>query len=583
MEEEDRVRGGVGVGLYASYLAAYGAPSLALIGLTLTVSVVGRTGVDWVLALWSTDALGAPLSLYVGAFVGTAVGSIAFTAANSMLFAQAGLAAAGSLHEAMLKRVLRAPLTFFDSTPVGRVLNRFTADVAVLDKDLPSAASSASGLLFRIVATLIVQAIILPWTLLGTIPLAVLYGLITLVFRSTARELKRLDLASKSLSAALLSECAGGQSTIAAYAAAGHFQEALGAAVDKNLLAYWASNSANRWLGLRLDWLGSLLLLVVILAAVLSPNASPGLVGLAITYSMAITGLLNWLVRSSTDMESLLSSAERVTHYANLPVEASPVSPPGACPPSWPGRGEVELRGVVARYRPGLPPCLNGVSLTIPAGSKVGIVGRTGSGKSSLLLALFRVLELEAGQILIDGIDIARLGLDDLRQRLSIVPQDATLFQGCLRTALDPLGQWGDEDLRGALARVGLPAASLDDKVEEGGQNFSMGQKQLLCLARALLRRSRVVVLDESTASIDTKADAALQATLRESLGDATVFVVAHRLNTILDADLVAVMEEGRLVECGPPKDLAAAAGGRFAALVRDYKRQQQGKSAESV
>jgi ABC-type multidrug transport system fused ATPase/permease subunit len=232
----------------------------------------------------------------------------------------------------------------------------------------------------------------------------------------------------------------------------------MGRAVDENLRAYWASNLVNRWLGLRLDWLGSALLAVILLSAVFSPGASPGLVGLAITYSMAITGLLNWVVRSATDCETQLSSAERVLAYAALPVEA-PAQVPGGAPAQWPSAGAVAFKGAVARYRPGLSPALQGVTMRVPPGAKVGIVGRTGSGKSSLALALFRVLELEAGAIEIDGVDIAGVGLLDLRQALSIVPQDATLFAGTVRSALDPLGLWAEAELSEALRQVNFPAA----------------------------------------------------------------------------------------------------------------------------
>ena len=458
MQAEDRARGSVGGALYASYLLSYGAPLLALIAGALLAAVVAKTGNDWCLALWSTDALRAPLGLYVALFLGTAGASLLATTLSAVFWARGGLASARALHGGMMARLLRAPMAFFDATPLGRVLNRCTADVAVLDKDLPGAVSSALTLLARIGATLVVQAVILPWTLLGTLPLSGLYAFINVYFRATSRELKRLDLASKSLASALVSECAAGQATLAAYRAAPRFQAALGAAVDENLAAYWAANSVNRWLGLRLDWLGSALLAAILLAAVFSPGASPGLVGLAITYAMAVTGLLNWLVRSATDCESLLSSAERVLAYGALPQEARARAP--APPPApWPSAGAVVVRGAVARYRAGLAPALAGVSFAVPAGAKVGIVGRTGSGKSSLALALFRVLELEAGAIEIDGVDIAGVGLLDLRQALSIVPQDATLFAGTVRSALDPLGLWAEAELSEALRQVNFPAA----------------------------------------------------------------------------------------------------------------------------
>jgi ABC-type multidrug transport system fused ATPase/permease subunit len=534
---------------------------------------VARTGVDWVLALWSTDALRAPLGTYVGAFMGVSGAAILLTLGNSAAWALGGLRAARALHAAMLATVLRCPVQYFDATPTGRLLNVFSTDVAVLDKDLPAQLASATGLAFRIGATLVVQAIILPWTLLGSVPLGVVYVLFSDVYRRNLRELKRLDLTSKGLAAACLSESVGAQATVAAWGAGARFSRALQAATDVNLRAYWASNSANRWLGLRLDWLGSALLLVVAAAAVGAPAgaADPGLVGLAITYAGAVTGLLNWLVRTAADAEAQLGAVERAREVAALPVEAPPASPPGRGPPAgWPSRGALRVEGLHARWRPELPPCLKGVTLDVPAGAKLGVVGRTGAGKTSLLMALFRVMEAERGRVLVDGVDVAALGLDELRQALSIVPQDATLFSGTVREALDPLGAHDDEALRSALDGARLGALALGDAVGERGGNLSAGERQLLCLARALLRRAKVVVLDESTSNLDAETDAAIQASLRGgALRGATLVVVAHRLATVMDADIVAVMDDGVVAEVGAPAELAKAPGSLFAALLR--------------
>jgi ABC-type multidrug transport system fused ATPase/permease subunit len=569
IKEEGRYRGAFEGKVYSTYLMSMGTFTFFSILITLVTVTVARIMVDWVLAAWSVDSLGLSIPLYAGVFSAVSVGAIALTLANAMLWAHGGLVAAKGLHAGMVARVLRAPISFFDTTPLGRIVNRFTSDVGILDKDLPTAMASASTLVLRILGTLVIQAVVLPWTLLGTLPLAALYVGIFLVYRASARELKRIDLASKSLASAVLVESAQGQSTIAAWGAGPRFEALLFKSVDENNRAYWAGNSLNRWLGLRLDWLGSALLGVIVGVAVGTPSQSnPGLVGLAITYALAIAGLLNWAVRSATECETLLSSAQRVLEYTSLVVEAPPIVPSHRPPVGWPTVGEVVITNLTARHREGLQPCLKGVSVRVPGGSKVGVVGRTGSGKTSLTLALFRIIEASEGSVEIDGLDISKMGLDDLRGALSIVPQDATLFTGTVGTCLDPLGVFSEKELVAALAGVHFSTVSPASKVEEGGLNFSQGERQLLCLARALLRKSRVVVLDESTASMDSVLDTQLQKTLKTSLSGATVFVVAHRLETVADADYILVMDAGKVAEFGPPKELAAKVGGIYAQLL---------------
>ena len=574
ISEEGRFRGSISSSLYLNYLSLMGGPLGFSLMATLLTSTVGRILVDWILAYWSTDALKLSVSAYAGMYCGVSIGAIGLSFLSSFLWAHSGLLCAVFLHDAMLQRVMRSPISFFDTTPIGRVINRFSSDVGILDKDLPTAMASASSLLLRILGTLVVQAVILPWTLLGTTPLTLLYLAIYTFYRASARELKRLDLASKSLAATLFVECSVGQSTIAAWGAEGRFQSQLEQGIDINSRAYWAGNVINRWLGLRLDWLGGLLLGVIVAAALANPASSDvGLTGLAITYAMGVAGLLNWAVRSATDCESLLSSAQRVFEYTEaIPIEASPVTSLRP-PPGWPTSGEVVFTNFSARYRPDLPPCLSGVTLRVPAGAKVGVVGRTGSGKSSLTLALFRVLEAEAGRIEIDGLNLAALGLDDLRKSLAIVPQDPTLFSGTLRKVLDPLDEHSDEELGQVLITVQFPGdGTLGSRIEEGGSNLSQGERQLLCLARALLRKSKVVVLDESTASIDKRLDFILQKNLRTLLAHSTVFVVAHRLATVMDSDFIAVMAEGGLAEWGTPRELASVEGGRFANLLKESR-----------
>jgi ABC-type multidrug transport system fused ATPase/permease subunit len=580
MTEEDRFRGGVSISLPTLYLADFGLLVLTLLVLTLLLSNVGRVGTDWWLGYWSTETASASTAHSIGYFVGIygaiTVATSLLTLAHQLTWAVGGVRAALKLHSSMFDRILRSPTSFFDTTPVGRILNRFSGDIAIIDKDLPTSFSSFVNLTLRMLATIVVQAVIMPWTLVGALPIFVLYVATQQFYRRTSRELKRLDNISKSPIYAHLSESLTGLPTLRSYAQQARFVALLENKVDENVRPYWKMHLTNRWSGLRFDWIGTLLVGVTSLVAVLTAGTvSPGLIGLAISYALAITNLLNWLVRGATETETYFASVERVQFYASLPVERAAVIEGTRPPASWPSEGRVVFRDLTVRYRPDLDPVLRGVTADVAPGHKVGVVGRTGSGKSSLMLALFRILEAEAGAIEVDGVDIATLGLDDLRSRLAIIPQDPTLFSGPLRYNLDPQKAHADEALWRALERVQLGAAvralgGLDAPLTEGGDNLSVGQRQLLCMARARLRQARVLVLDEATASVDVQTDAMIQTMVREAFKGTTVLIVAHRINTILDCDRVMVLDQGRVAEFGSPAELRAKGdASMFAQLVK--------------
>ena len=630
------MRGGVALATYAAYLRGLGLVALTLVLVSLVSLNLGAVGSDWWLGLWSTAALGGrSTDFYLSVYAALTCATALVTLLNTVAFALGGIEAAAALHKKMLARVLRAPVSFFDTTPLGRIINRFSADVATVDKDLPSSFGSYVQLSSRILATIIVQAVVLPYTIIGALPIGALYGLVQAFYRQSSRELKRLDSISKSPVYAHLSETLAGLATIRAFRAEARFAAEFTRRLDRNNVANFVGGILiNRWLGLRLDWIGACLVGVVALVSVLTAgSANAGLVGLALAYSLNVTGLLNWLVRGSTETETYLSSVERQEAYAALPVERPPVVESNRPAPEWPQRGAVSFRGVAARYRPELEPVLRGVSFEAAGGERVGICGRTGSGKSSLMLALFRIVELEAGSISIDGVDIAGIGLDDLRSKLAIIPQDPVLFAGPLRYNLDPLGEHGDPErewsictralapacapadcakacrhapfprshhrnaarhfpfatlhatvhpplptttltaVLAALERVGLAEAvrtlgGLDGKVADGGENLNTGERQLVCLARALLRHARVLVLDEATASVDVATDALVQRMLREAFAGCTVLTIAHRMNTILDSDKVLVLDGGGVAEFGPPAELLRREGGAFRGLV---------------
>lgn len=574
--DEDRLRGGVPLHVYGSYLASLGVVALLLIVLTLAAVNVGGVATDWFLGFWSTDSLSKPVGFYIGIYAAIIGATIILNLICNVAWAYGGVNAASALHQKMLTRVLRAPSSFFDTTPLGRILNRFSTDVATVDATLPGSFSSYMSMATRILSTVIVQAIILPFTLIGSIPIGFCYSIVQSFYRNSSRELKRLDATSKSPIYAHISETLSGLTTIRAYGGEQRFQQQCQKRIDSNNQAVYIANMINRWLGLRLDWIGALLVGATgIVAVVTAGQINAGLIGLAIAYALSVTGMLNWMVRGSTETETHLASVERIQHYASIPVERPAVIEDNRPPQEWPQKGSLSFKNLSARYRPELEPVLKGISFEVKAGQKIGVCGRTGSGKSSLMLTLFRVIEADSGSIEIDGIDIACIGLDDLRSKLAIIPQDPTLFAGTLRYNLDPMNQCTDDQLMSALNKVdGLKAAAdtlggLTGKVTEGGENLSVGQRQLVCLCRALLRQAKVLVLDEATASVDSKTDEMIQKLLRtDDFKETTVLIIAHRINTISDCDSVLVLDQGKVQEFGNPRELVKKEDGAFAKLV---------------
>jgi ATP-binding cassette subfamily C (CFTR/MRP) protein 1 len=452
-------------------------------------------------------------------------------------------------------------MAFFEANPVGRILNRFSRDLETTELALPRAILDAGNCLVEVLAVSLVIIIVTPVTLFVIAPIAVVYYLLGTLFRPPSRELQRLTSISLSPIFTLLSECLSGVESLRASALGDSFINRFAIALNAHTKCNHLQTAINRWLGIRLETMGSLLLCAIGLSASLGWSISSGvaLSGLALAYASSMTSSMNWAIRSVCMVENYLTSFERIERYSHT----TPESQTGAPPPSgWPTDGAIQLFDLSARYRPHLPLALAGISCFIPPGSRVGIIGRTGSGKSTLILSLLRLLEPCGGRIEIDGVDLSTVRLSDLRTSLAVVPQEPVLFSGTLRESLDPFGMYSDEEILKAMKRMELSAflEQLPDRlntvVREGGFNFSNGQRQLICLARALLRRSRVVILDEATASIDAHTDRTIQRALRQEFSGATLLIVAHRLGTVLDSDLILALHEGSLVENGPPAEL---------------------------
>eukprot|EP01121_Diplochlamys_sp_Union-15-3_P018939 TRINITY_DN7011_c0_g1_i1.p1 TRINITY_DN7011_c0_g1~~TRINITY_DN7011_c0_g1_i1.p1 ORF type:complete len:625 (+),score=107.71 TRINITY_DN7011_c0_g1_i1:214-1875(+) len=547
------------------------------------------------LSYWSNqmegDKKAKPLHFYLLIYVAIGVANCLFVLARSLLLAVAGVIAARTIHNSMLQRLMRAPTSFFDTTPVGRILNRFSKDIYTVDEQLPRVLGMSISTCLSVLAVIIIISSVTPVFLISLIPLTYLYNYIQQYYMSSSRELKRLDSVSKSPVYALFSETLSGVSTIRAYSKEGAFSIRNETQVDQNNRAYYMWLVSNRWLGLRLEFVGACVVFGSAFFAVLDKGSiNPGLAGLSITYALQLTGQLNWLVRMSTEVETNLIAVERCVEYSEMNVEADPLTS-YPVPGNWPSKGVIKFSDLSIRYREGLPLVLQNVSITTNPQEKIGVVGRTGAGKSSLMLALFRIVEPSSGTVYIDDIDICQLGLEQLRSKLAIIPQEPTLFTGTIRTNLDPFDDHTDAELWSALDAVYLReqvekmTGLLNASVSEYGENLSVGTRQLMCLARALLRKSKVLVMDEATASVDFETDALIQKTIREQFKNVTVLTIAHRINTIADSDRVLVLDKGKVAEFDTPQNLLKDPNSIYSSLVAksDVKKtdQQEGKDFE--
>jgi ABC-type multidrug transport system fused ATPase/permease subunit len=543
------------------------------------------------------------VAYYLGVYALLGSFYILISLAREGLVFWGSLHASWKIHDRLLKAVMHAKFRFFDSTPLGQLMNRFSKDVESVDQEVAGVAIGMLHSLASVIMVVILISWITPRFLIAGVFIILVYTALGAVYINSSRDLKRLESVQRSPLYQQFGETLNGLVTIRAYGDGPRFM------VDnhRRINAYnrphiylWAS---NRWLAFRVDWAGALVSFFAAAFVLLNVGAiDAGAAGLSLTYAVTFSENMLWLVRLYSDVQQNMNSVERLREYLDVDQEAASVIEESRPAADWPSQGAVEFKGYTTRYKAELDPVLKEVSFSVKAGEKVGIVGRTGAGKSSLALALFRGLEAEKGQIIIDGVDIGSIGLRDLREAITIVPQDPTLFTGTLRSNLDPFGLFSDEDIFKALRRVHLigsstsgtttPATSstltatetnvngangsvattvdnknvfynLDSLVSESGSNLSQGQRQLLCLARALLKNPRVLMMDEATASIDYATDSKIQETLRE-LHSSTIVTIAHRLQTIIDYDKVLVLDHGRVIEFDHPWSLINKEDGMF-------------------
>ncbi|CEG39052.1 atp-binding cassette superfamily [Plasmopara halstedii] len=592
MTDEDRSVGDVPWQIYKTWIMAFGGIFAGLFVIIIFIATQCVSLVStWWLSYWSEHSQSEDMSdeeakksqmYYVEIYMALNLVYGVALYFRALAIYKGGLRASKSLFQNLLARILRAPISFFDTTPTGRIVNRLSKDVYTVDESIPATWSMLLNTFFSVLVTLVTISYVTPMFMIILVPVLVGYYISQRYFIKSSSELQRLDSISRSPVFALLSETLDGLPTIRAYCAESQFSTRNKELIDRNQRAYFLNFAVNCWLALRLEFAGTLIAAFAALAAVLAHSANPergaafaGLAGVSLTYAFSVTQSLNWSVRMLSQLQTQMVSVERIKNYTVMDTEAELTSVGKfSSAQEWPSAGEIEFRDVNLRYRPGLPRVLRNLSLLIHPQEKIGIVGRTGAGKSSLVVALMRLVELDSGSILIDGLDIGTIGLHELRNKISIIPQDPVLFSGTVRSNVDPFDQYTDEQIwtslrRGHLAHI---VSALDSPVDEKGSNFSVGERQLLCIARALLKRSRIILMDEATASIDTETDRKIQRSIREEFRDCTCLTIAHRINTILDADRILVMERGAVGEFDTPKALQKKQNGLFKALVEHWK-----------
>uniref|UniRef100_UPI003AAF7F03 ATP-binding cassette sub-family C member 12-like n=1 Tax=Centroberyx gerrardi TaxID=166262 RepID=UPI003AAF7F03 len=578
---------------YQQYCQAVGGYIVIFLIIIIYILLVGTTALsNWWLSYWLEQghgtanvtaadqgniSLNPDLHFYQMIYGLITVSTAILGIIKSLSFTAAGMHASSALHNTMMKKILASPMSFFDTTPTGRILNRFSKDQDEVDTPLPIQIDIFLQFSLSVLYIFVVITAVIPHMLLVLALLGVVLTLLLLMFKKSTHQLKQMENISRSPCISLATSTLQGLSTIHAYSKMDRYMQLFKTLCDGNSNHYLLFHCGTRLLAFWMDVLSTSVTLVVALFVVLSPNdvISPAMKGLALSYTIQLTGMFQFVVTVTTDMEARFSSVQRLLEYiTGCESEAPDRLTVSRVPEDWPPQGAITFLDYKMRYRENTPIVLNGLQIDIRAGEKLGIVGRTGSGKSSLGVALFRLVEPAAGTVLIDGVDITAISLQDLRSNLSIIPQDPVLFTGSVRYNLDPFSRYSDTQVWAALEKTymmktidGLEG-KLQTEVLENGENFSVGERQLICMARALLRNSKIILLDEATASIDAETDALIQDTIRESFQRCTVLTIAHRINTVLQADRILVLDNGEVVELDRPEVLQQRAGSLFSSLL---------------
>ncbi|XP_047164975.1 ABC transporter C family member 3-like [Vigna umbellata] len=586
VQEEEREKGRVGFNVYWKYITtAYGGALVPFILLAQILTVGFQIASNyWMTVATPVSGTAEPdigsLTLML-VYVALAIGSSIFTLARAFIAVIAGYKTATVLFSKMHFCVFRAPISFFDATPSGRILNRASTDQSELDMSIPSLVWAITLNLIQIFGNIVIISQAVWQVFLVLIPVMAACIWYQRYYSASARELARLVGTCQAPVIQHFSETISGSTTIKCFEQESRFNDINMKLIDRYSQPKLYSATAIEWLNFRLDILSTLTFAFCLVFLISFPNSftAPGIAGLAVTYGLNLNSLQTNIIWFLCTLENKIISVERILQYTSLPSEAPLVIKDNQPEYYWPSFGEVHIRDLQVRYAPHLPIVLRGLTCTFTAGSKTGIVGRTGSGKTTLVQTLFRLVEPVAGQILIDSINITSIGIHDLRSRLSIIPQEPTMFAGTVRSNLDPLEEYTDEQIWQALEMCQLgddvrkKEGKLDSTVTENGENWSMGQRQLVCLGRVLLKKSKILVLDEATASVDTATDNIIQQTVKHHFAECTVLTIAHRITSIIDSDMVLFLNQGLIEEYDSPKKLLKNKSSSLALLVAEYTR----------
>ncbi|TPX38128.1 hypothetical protein SmJEL517_g00165 [Synchytrium microbalum] len=584
MSTEEEHKGKITWSAYGTYLKMLGGfwVTFAVV-LGLVMAQVTRIGTDQWLVQWTNKRFPLDTGSYEGIYVALGLSQCLFILGQSLVFAYAGANASRRIHNAALEKIFRSPATFFDTTPLGRqvycslqILNRFSKDVDTIDLQLPENFRTMLYTAALTIGNFVLICIIFPIMLAPLIPALIFYGFVQQYYTASSRALRRWDSITRSPLLAHYSEALTGLPTIRAYGIEDRFRKENLKLLDDNNAAYYLYVCIQRWLNIRLEFASSMIIFLTGIFCITERSVlSPASAGLVLSYALTITTSLNWAVRNISQTENNMNSIERLVHYCeSLESEKPDIIPEHRPPASWPSEGKIEIRNLTLRYRDNLPDVIHEISFTVEAGQKLGVVGRTGAGKSSIVVALLRLVEKKSGEILIDNLDVSMMGLHDLRKSISTIPQEPVLFSGTIRSNLDPFDQYSDEAIWAALGQsdmkgvVANTPGALEAAVTENGENWSQGQRQLLCLARALLRKSKIVILDEASASVDGETDEFIRATIRRDFADSTIITIAHRLDTVVDYDKILVLSHGTVLELDTPHNLLSNPNSAFSKMV---------------